>query len=85
MFQEHALKVASFFNNTRAAALLLAVETLEEKEMIPDGRKRPRTSRVRVNYSQTVWAKSLEEVGKLEDQSTVEADQFRLRFRVPYP
>ena len=62
MFQEHALKVASFFNNARAAALLLAVETLEEKELIPDGRKRPRTSRARVNYSQTVWAKSLEEV-----------------------
>jgi len=85
MFQEHALTIASYLNNSRAAVLLSAVEILEEQEIKLDGRKKPRTSRARVNYYQTLWAKSLEEVEKLEDQSTVEADLFRLRFRLPYP
>ena len=83
MFQEHALTVASYLNNARAAVLLSAVEILEEQEIKLDGRKKPRTSRARVNYYQTLWAKSLEEVEKLEEQSTVEADLFRLRFRLP--
>ena len=85
MFEEHALTVASYLNNSRTAVLLSAVEILEEQEVILDGRKKPRRSRVWVNYYQTAWTKSPEEVEKPENQSNVEAEMFWLRFRLPYP
>ena len=76
MFEEHALTVASYLNNSRTAVLLSAVEILEEQEAILDGRKKPRRSTLRVNYYQTSWTKSPEEVEKTENQSNVEAEMF---------